>query len=485
MTNICTLHVLDQVNVKITGLDPVTKRRLVQAAEYFIPQAKYMMSYKLGKWNGKINFCDLAGRTYVNYLHKLIPHIVQAGYEIEVNDARPDIKFTFDEISTTSYSHVKWPAGHPNENESIVLRSQQVTAINKFLSNTQGICVLPTAVGKTIVTAILSHQIEKYGRSIIIVPSKDLVLQTEHDYKLFGLDVGVFYGDRKELNKTHTICTWQGLSSLIRNKDKHGETVLRDIFENRICVITDEAHTAQSAELKRILVDETAHVPIRWGLTGTFPREEHNQCALTCYIGENLMEITTSELQDEGSLARCNVNIWQYVDKRKFGNYRSESSELAKDLDRLSHLAERIVTEVLPTGNTLILVSNIATGDLLESMIPNSVFINGSVLTKKRKEQYERVKTEDNITIIATFGVASVGINMNRLFNLVLFEAGKSFTRVIQSIGRGLRVAADKDHVEIYDICSTTKYSKLHSATRIKYYKEKQFPYTVTKIDRE
>ena len=29
-----------------------------------------------------------------------------------------------------------------------------------------------------------------------------------------GLDVGVYFGDKKELGKTHTICTWQSLNSI-------------------------------------------------------------------------------------------------------------------------------------------------------------------------------------------------------------------------------------------------------------------------------
>ena len=75
----------------------------------------------------------------------------------------------------------------------------------------------PTGAGKTITTATLSHIAEPYGRSIVIVPNKSLVAQTEEDYINLGLDVGVYYGDRKEFGKTHTICTWQSLNILLKN----------------------------------------------------------------------------------------------------------------------------------------------------------------------------------------------------------------------------------------------------------------------------
>ena len=59
----------------------------------------------------------------------------------------------------------------------------------------------------------MSAQVEKYGRSIVIVTNKDLVTQTYADYANPGLDVGVYYGDKKELGHNHTIVTWQSLNS--------------------------------------------------------------------------------------------------------------------------------------------------------------------------------------------------------------------------------------------------------------------------------
>ena len=74
--------------------------------------------------------------------------------------------------------------------------------------------------------------------------------------------------------------------------------------------------------------------------------------------------------------------------------------------------------------------------------------------------------------------------NIPRIFNLVLIEPGKSFVRVIQSIGRGIRKAEDKDFVQIWDITSTCKYAKRHLTERKKYYREAQYPFTITKVDK-
>jgi superfamily II DNA or RNA helicase len=100
----------------------------------------------------------------------------------------------------------------------------------------------------------------------------------------------------------------------------------------------------------------------------------------------------------------------------------------------------------------------------------------------ERKEQYDDVATATNKIIIATYGIAAVGINIPRIFNLVLIEPGKSFVRVIQSIGRGIRKAEDKNFVQIWDITSNCKFAKRHLTQRKAFYKEANYPFDVEKL---
>ena len=114
---------------------------------------------------------------------------------------------------------------------------------------------------------------------------------------------------------------------------------------------------------------------------------------------------------------------------------------------------------------------------------PEAVFVSGSTKATDRRDEYDEIATSTNKVIIATYGVAAVGINIPRIFNLVMVESGKSFTRVIQSIGRGIRKAEDKDHVEIWDITSTCKFAKRHLTKRKAFYKEANYPFSVEKLD--
>jgi superfamily II DNA or RNA helicase len=103
--------------------------------------------------------------------------------------------------------------------------------------------------------------------------------------------------------------------------------------------------------------------------------------------------------------------------------------------------------------------------------------------TSDRQKEYDDVSDANNKIIVATYGVAAVGINIPRIFNLVLLEPGKSFVRVIQSIGRGIRKAEDKNYLQVVDLTSNLKYSKRHMTKRKEYYKEQNFRYTMTKVE--
>jgi superfamily II DNA or RNA helicase len=268
-----------------------------------------------------------------------------------------------------------------------------------------------------------------------------------------------------------------------RSKETDLEVDINAFFEGVVCVIVDEVHKAKADVLRKLLSTYLANAPIRWGLTGTMPEEECDKVGVIACIGPLLGKINTKELQDLGILAQLHINIWQLADlgEAAFDNYQAELKWLTTSSPRLKFLAKEVMT-ISETGNTLILVDRVQTGEMLQSLIPDSIFVSGKMKSKDRKAEYKEIQEVDGKVIIATYGVASTGINIVRIFNLVLFEAGKSFVRVIQSIGRGIRVAPDKDFVNVYDVCSNCKFSKRHLTKRKKFYTEAQYPFTVKKV---
>jgi superfamily II DNA or RNA helicase len=479
------LTIRDEVNVKIEGLDLDTRKKLVNAFKYEDPTARFRPAYRLGRWDGKITYFQLGGSTYLNLLPEILPMLDDMGYDVELDDQRTySTQFNFNTVTEEMFAHHAWAAGHPRAGDPVMLRDYQVEIVNNFLSNPQCLQEVATGAGKTVMTAALSRSVEPYGRSIIIVPNKDLVRQTEADFVNLKLDVGVYFGDRKEYNRTHTICTWQSLNNMMKKtKDGSAEVPIGDFIEDVVCVIVDEVHMAKADALKTLLTGVFSHIPIRWGLTGTIPKEKFESQALFVSLGPVVGKLSAVELQERGVLANCHVNIVQLVDHVEFKDYQTELKYLLEQSGRLDTIAD-VITRVNETGNTLVLVDRVAAGQaLVDRLGERAVFVSGATKGTKRQAEYDQVATATDKIIVATYGVAAVGINIPRIFNLVLLEPGKSFVRVIQSIGRGIRKAEDKDHVQIWDVTSTCKFAKRHLTKRKSFYREAEYPFTQEKLE--
>ena len=483
----CKLIIKDEVNIKLEGLELEARRKLANTFKYEIPHARYHPAFKLGRWDGMTSLFGIGGNGYLNQLEQIIEILTNMGIEIaDVEDLRQPVKLAFDEVTETYWADQGkvWPKGHQQEGQPIMLRDYQVDAVNIFLKNPQALQEIATGAGKTITTATLSQLCERYGRTITIVPNKSLVEQTEEDFISVGLDVGVYYGDRKDLNKTHTICTWQSLNILEKKSKNHEHDILTlaEFLDGVRTVIVDEVHMAKAEVLKNLLTKNLSNACIRWGLTGTVPKEAFESESIFASIGPVVGGIKAHELQEKGVLSNCHVNVVQMIDLPEFRDYQSELKYLVTNDERMAYISN-LIKQISNSGNTLVLVNRIDSGKFLINELPDAVFVSGEVKTKDRKDEYDEIKTSTNKIIVATYGVAAVGINIPRIFNLVLLEPGKSFVRVIQSIGRGIRKAEDKDFVQIWDITSTCKFAKRHLTQRKKFYKEAKYPFTLDKVD--
>lgn len=91
----------------------------------------------------------------------------------------------------------------------------------------------------------------------------------------------------------------------------------------------------------------------------------------------------------------------------------------------------------------------------------------------------EKVK---NAILLASYGTCSTGVNIRRLHHLVFASPSKSRYRVLQSIGRGLRLHPSKNMIYVMDIVDdahTVKYVNYaykHWGTRADFYATESFP---------
>lgn len=488
MNKTATIKILNEIDMVILGLSVSDYKFFYEKFGHYKEGYRFARTYKLGRWDGKIRLFSEAGKTSIHFVEEIIADLKQIGYKIKLIDNRNPITFDLPLIDANYFSDLGFTLGN-----------HQVECINALIENRGGIAIAATGAGKSYIIAALIRIINDNMnlRVMTIVPSKDLVTQTAAEIELFGNDVGVYHGSKKELNKKHIVSTWQSLQNT------------PEILSNYHAVIVDEAHGTKSNVLQSLLTGYANRAVFIAGVTGTLPKTKAEFEQVRYVLGDPVANVDGRYLMDLGWLAALKLRVlvlkedfkkeWEYWKKNKdpavsemnykqfkanyFPDFTSERTWLRKNERRNELIAQLVDDATNRNGNSFVLVNGVDFGRKLSKLIPNAIFIHGGDESEVRKRIYDSFSDNDDVVVIATYNLASTGLNIKRIFNLFLVDAGKSFIQIIQSIGRGLRKAEDKDSVNVWDISSDIKFSSRHLQGRKKYYKEQKYDYTEEKLD--
>ena len=486
---IAKVILLDEVNCVVHGLEP---RHVKYFNKFYAKKVEgYYFSplYKLGKWDGTIKFFMKTGKTYINLLPEILPKIRQFEYKIQLDDRRVNSNVFPNKITDQYFAHIL----DPETQKPIILRDYQVDLVNVLLEEGGGIGIAATGAGKTFMVTAL---VDCYGKhdfpTMTIVPSQDLITQTKRVMEFLGLDVGEYSGDTKDLEHLHVVSTWQAL--------QNNPTILSRFK----VVVVDECHGAKAKILNDLLIQHGANIVHRFGVTGTLPKNETDAMSIQVALGDVKYEINAKTLIDQDYLAKLHINIFQLeedltaqydeylqipLEEREdltykqfkdayFPEHSAEKRYLQSNKARIQWIADLINTKRdMKKGNIFCLVGSIQFGKKLTKLIPGAIFVHGPDDKDVRQQVYSLFKDNDNLVVIATVHIAGTGLDIKRIFNLMLIDLGRSFIRTIQTIGRGLRKAEDKDFVDVSDVCSDLKYSRTHVRERMKFYREAGYPF--------
>jgi superfamily II DNA or RNA helicase len=144
-------------------------------------------------------------------------------------------------------------------------------------------------------------------------------------------------------------------------------------------------------------------------------------------------------------------------------------------------------TANISRGNTLIMVDRIAHGELLEEELKKITnkqvyFIQGSVDVDDREVIRELMENSHNVVCIAISKIFSTGINIKNIHNIIFSTPGKAKVKLIQSIGRGLRLHASKSILRVIDFADNLHYSSKHLEKRQKLYVTEKIKYEIRNI---
>jgi len=481
------IKIVDETNCVVLGVNPSDTDTLTKKFRHRPPGYFFNPKYKLRIWDGYIRFYQQTGKTLVYLLPKILPELKKMGYEIRLIDRRTGIPITPPSITENYFPS---DVVDPDSEEPYILRYYQLDALRAVLEDGSGLIIAGTGAGKTIMCAVLCDVHAKCGlKTLTIVPNADLIDQTKEQYEICRLDVGEYSGNIKDIDHEHVVSTWQAL--------QNNPGIMRH-FQ---MVLVDECHGASSVVLNNLLLKHGNNIIHRYGVTATLPKETCDRISIFSSLGDVKYEIPADVLIKEGFLAKPHIDILQlkedfksqydeYVEETSdksvkyskfkneyFPDYMSEKDYLLGNKERNEWIAEYIkLLSERDKGNVFCLVSSKPVGRMLAKLIPEAIFVCGDDKKADRKNVYNLFKDNDNVIVIATVHIAGVGLNIKRIFHMVYIDIGKSFIRVIQTIGRALRKAIDKNTVHITDICSDLKHSKRHLRKRKAYYDEAKYP---------
>ena len=486
MSSEITVQKLNSVYLHITAEADI-RRELSDYFSFEVPGYRFTPQFRNRVWDGKIRLYSYAtGQLYVG----LYPYLVEW-----CNRKNVDIKEN-NEISTfTTHTAADIQALIDSYDISITPRDYQFEAFKFALENERGLILSPTASGKSLIAYMLiRHYLNVIDNNIlIIVPTTSLVEQLYKDFKSYGYDVENnvsrnYHGYEIEEDKRVVISTWQSLYKLPKT-----------FFADFGAVIGDEAHLFKAVSLTKIMT-KLVDCKYRIGMTGTLDDSKTHKLVLQGLFGQVNKVVSSKELIEKKQLADlkiiCLVLKYNEQDSKSIRGvkYHEELEFIAQNEQRNKYIRNLALAL---NGNTLCLFQLVEKhGEILFNLIKEKAdpkrkvfFVYGGTETDDREKIRAITEKSDNAIIVASFGTFSTGINIRNLHNIVFSSPTKSPIRVLQSIGRGLRVGDRKDSATVYDISDNLAYKGKdnftlnHFKERVNIYNREGFNYEIHTIN--
>lgn len=463
--------------------------------KFEVPGAKFMPAFRAGAWDGKIYLYNRINKTiYVGLLAHIRAFARDRQYDIQyVNDVENTQSFEFSKIKQFATM-----LNLASRGQKITPYDYQLDAVMHALNNKRCVLLSPVGSGKSLMIYLLIRWflLEK-KKVIIIVPSTSLVEQLYADFKDYSVfnkwDVDnnaqkIYSGFPKEISSKITITTWQ---SVYKNN--------KEWFSQFDVVIGDEAHSFAGKSLTSLMA-KMPNVEYRIGTTGSLTDDKKvNKLVIEGLFGAIKKVASIKDLQRQNVLSALQIKsiVLKYPQEhcKMFckANYKDEIDFLISNRDRNQFIANLAAN---CSGNTLVMFSFVKKhGVILHQLIKDKVgdtrpvhFIYGGTEVDAREEIRHILAIESNAIAICSFGTTAQGVNMPAVKNIIFASPSKSLTRVTQTLGRGLRLYANKYKCTLFDITDDLSYNSKsnhtlrHGAERYKLYANEQFPVKLIEV---
>ena len=381
----------------------------------------FYKSYKEGRWDGYFKFL-MSNKVFTGLFYNVvIPFLKKKNYEFEI------IQYKYPETK------------NDYQLEGIELRNYQKNMIETIIKKGRGIIQLPTNSGKTEVALSV---IKAYStKTLFVVNNKDLLYQVYERSKERGIDkylsIGL-YGDGNKDIKDFTIATIQSVMSDFNDK-----------FKDVDVLVLDECHHYTNNKWTKYIKKIPARVRI--GLSATPLRDNVIQdWFLIGLTGPVVSSISNKYLIELGYSVEPVIYMKVFhnnIDTTGFQDYHEYYNALILNPERNRCIAERV--KKYKGKSVLILTDRISQGEVLNRLIPKSVFINGNTKADERlKVKKAFMKKKINVLVTTLF---DEGIDIPNIEVLVFASPFQSMIKTLQRLGRGMRIDKEKKKVIVLD----------------------------------
>lgn len=458
---------------------------LAEHLTHFADNYKFHPKYRSRMWDGKIRLLNFnTGVIYAGLAQKIKKFCDSRGYSVTF-----DQELLYENVSEHELTEFINSLNLP---DWLDIREYQYNSILKCIRSNRRLLLSPTSSGKSFMIYVIT-QWYKQEKALIIVPTIGLVKQMASDFVSYGYK-GRISMSTDGLDKSNdidadiVITTWQSLDN---GKNKMPKAWYRQFG----VVFGDEAHGAKAMCMIRIMTN-LEDCKFRFGTTGTLDGSPLSADTIVGLFGPIYSATTTKELMDAGHVAPLKIKciVLNYDDdickEAKGLKYHDEVKYLINSPERSRFIKNLSISL---KGNKLIFFRQIDHGKILKDLITKSTkdsifYIDGPVHVDEREKIRKAIEDEHNAFLIASLGTTSTGISINKLKHMIAAHPSKSVIKVLQSIGRLLRLHAEIDTVYLYDIVDNLTYNGKenyllkHFQHRVEIYDKEQFEYEIYNV---
>lgn len=289
----------------------------------------------------------------------------------------------------------------------------QQNAVEGLLKSQRGIIQVATGGGKTLIAAKMIQELS-VKPTIFYVPSIDLLNQAHSEFSKFLFDkngnqlkIGKIGGGTVDIQDVNVMTLQTAVRTLGEKYKKFDEEEIEDTTDissdkDKIAeliatakfILVDECHHARS-ETCQLICDSSVDARWRIGLSATPYRDEQDDILIEACFGKPIVKVNASDLIDRGILVPPKI-AFVHVDNLKgerLGAWPTTYKMAVVENDYRNELISNLAENIEKKGrNVLLLVQQIRHGEILEGMIPGSVFIHGSTVKKAREQRIQDMK---------------------------------------------------------------------------------------------